>query len=69
MSSIKLRTAALLAALLAVSACGDTTAEQAILGAGGGAVAGEVIANDPITGAVVGAAGNVLYCDQNPGRC
>ncbi|WP_420584563.1 hypothetical protein [Ruegeria sp.] len=43
-------------------ACGDTTGEQAILGGGAGAVGAAVVSADPIFGAVIGAAGNVLYC-------
>lgn len=45
-----------------LSACGDTTGEQALLGGGAGAVGAAVLNSDPLFGAVVGAAGNVLYC-------
>jgi hypothetical protein len=45
-----------------LAACGDTTGEQAILGGGAGAVGAAVLQSDPLFGAVVGAAGNVLYC-------
>ncbi|WP_170331650.1 hypothetical protein [Ruegeria arenilitoris] len=51
-----------LAAFAGVSACGDTTGEQALLGGGAGAVGAAVLNADPIFGAAVGAAGNVLYC-------
>ncbi|MTI00678.1 hypothetical protein [Roseibium sp. RKSG952] len=51
-----------LAACAGVSACGDTTGEQALLGGGAGAVGAAVLNADPIFGAAVGAAGNVLYC-------
>lgn len=43
-------------------ACGDSTGEQALLGGGAGAVGAAVVSADPLLGAVVGAAGNVLYC-------
>ncbi|MEO1107525.1 MAG: hypothetical protein AAFX90_06350 [Pseudomonadota bacterium] len=45
-----------------LSACGDTTGEQALLGGGAGAVGAAVLSADPLFGAAVGAAGNVLYC-------
>ncbi|MCG7519254.1 hypothetical protein [Ruegeria sp. Ofav3-42] len=45
-----------------LAACGDTTGEQALLGGGAGAVGAAVVNADPLFGAVVGAAGNVLYC-------
>ncbi|WP_083445188.1 hypothetical protein [Ruegeria sp. 6PALISEP08] len=45
-----------------LAACGDTTGEQAILGGGAGAVGAAVLNADPLFGAAVGAAGNVLYC-------
>ncbi len=45
-----------------LAACGDTTGEQALLGGGAGAVGAAVLNADPLLGAAVGAAGNVLYC-------
>ncbi|WP_171101889.1 MULTISPECIES: hypothetical protein [unclassified Ruegeria] len=45
-----------------LAACGDSTGEQALLGGGAGAVGAAVLNADPILGAAVGAAGNVLYC-------
>ncbi|GAA6161511.1 MULTISPECIES: hypothetical protein [Ruegeria] len=51
-----------LATCAGLAACGDTTGEQAILGGGAGAVGAAVLQSDPLFGAVVGAAGNVLYC-------
>ncbi|MES0863606.1 hypothetical protein ABLN87_14735 [Ruegeria sp. SCPT10] len=45
-----------------LSACGDTTGEQALLGGGAGAVGAAVLSADPLFGAAIGAAGNVLYC-------
>lgn len=45
--------AALLAALLLVG-CGETRSTRVITGAAGGAVAGEVLADEPVAGAVAG---------------
>lgn len=58
----------LLVALLgvfALSACvnGGSDLENAAVGAGGGAVAGEVVSDDPVAGAAVGAAGGALADD------
>ena len=60
----------LAAALLAgLSACGTTPGEQALFGAGAGAGAAAILDGDLVTGAAVGAAGNVIYCRQHPNRC
>ena len=59
----------LIGALLTLAACGDDLSEQAILGAGAGAGTAAVLNGDLITGAALGAAGNVAYCRQYPGRC
>ena len=56
-------------AAFSLAACGDTLGEQALYGGGAGAVAGAATGGDPLTGAVVGAAGNVAYCQLNPNRC
>ncbi|WP_170769152.1 hypothetical protein [Ruegeria lacuscaerulensis] len=45
-----------------LSACGDNFGEQALFGGGAGALGAAVLNADPIVGAAVGAAGNVLYC-------
>lgn len=60
-----------LAVLASISlvACGDTMGEQALVGAGAGAATAVVLDGKPFTGAVVGAAGNLLYCQTNPGKC
>lgn len=47
----------LLAALgagLLLAACGETRSQRVITGAAGGALAGEVIADEPVAGAVAG---------------
>ena len=56
-------------ALMGLAACGDTVPEQALLGGGAGAVTGAVVGGSVITGAAVGAAGNVVYCQAYPSRC
>lgn len=56
-------------AALTLAACGDTMGEQALYGAGAGAAASVVLDGDLATGAVLGAGANILYCQQNPGKC
>lgn len=58
-----------LVALLTLAACGDTVLEQGLMGAGAGAAAATVIGGDASTGAALGGAANVLYCQNNPGKC
>lgn len=54
---------------LGLAACGNTPGEQALFGGGAGAIGASVVGADPIAGAAVGAGGNVLFCQLNPGRC
>ncbi|MEL6801042.1 MAG: hypothetical protein AAFO80_14270 [Pseudomonadota bacterium] len=49
-----------LSAFTVLTACGDSLLERGATGAAAGAVAGEVIAEDPGTGAIIGGAGGVL---------
>ena len=65
----KIRIVTLLAILGGLSACGDTVAEQAVIGGAAGAGTAAVVEGDLVTGAAVGAAANVLYCQQYPSRC
>ncbi|KPQ06568.1 MAG: hypothetical protein HLUCCA12_09800 [Rhodobacteraceae bacterium HLUCCA12] len=58
-----------LAAVSALAACGNNPGEQALFGGGAGAVGAAALGGDPVAGAAVGAGGNVLYCQANPGRC
>ncbi|WP_083099665.1 hypothetical protein [Pseudophaeobacter leonis] len=53
----------------ALSGCGDTTGEQAIYGAGAGALGSALLDGNLVTGAAVGAAANVIYCKENPSKC
>ncbi len=48
------------AALLALSACGETTGQRVATGAIGGAVAGQIISGDPLAGAAIGGVGGAL---------
>ena len=49
-----------------LAACGDTVGEQALAGGVGTAA----VTNGNLgTGAVIGAAANVAYCQSNPGAC
>ena len=57
------------AGLAGLAACGDTATEQALYGAGAGAATAVVLDGNPFTGAVVGSAGNLLYCQTNPSKC
>ena len=58
-----------MAACAGLSACGDTYGEQALFGAGSGAAGAAVLDGNVATGALVGAAANVAYCQQYPSRC
>ena len=52
-----------------LAACGDTVGEQAIIGGAVGAGTAAAVNGNLVTGAAVGAAGNLLYCQQYPSRC
>ncbi len=54
---------ALLAGLMALSACLDTDAERGLAGAAGGAVVADATGGNALTGAVVGGAAGV-FCDD-----
>lgn len=41
-------------AMLALVGCGESRSTRVVTGAAGGAVAGQVIADDPVAGAVAG---------------
>lgn len=56
-------------ALGVLVACGDTVPEQALIGGGAGAITTAVVGGSVVTGAAVGAAGNVVYCQAYPSRC
>ena len=66
--SITLKLAAV-SSLAFVVACGDTAVEQALMGGGAGAATSLVLNGNVATGAVVGAAANVAYCQKYPTRC
>lgn len=52
-----------------LAACGDTIGEQALIGGAAGVGAAAVTGGSAGTGALVGAAGNVAYCQANPRAC
>ncbi|MSU91064.1 hypothetical protein GE300_15855 [Rhodobacteraceae bacterium 2CG4] len=60
---------ALAATLLALAACGNSFEEQALIGAGAGAATAAVLDESVAAGALVGAAGNVAYCNAYPSQC
>ena len=55
--------------LLALAGCGDTLGEQAAIGVGAGTAAAAVSDGDLVTGAALGAAANIAYCQRFPSRC
>jgi osmotically inducible lipoprotein OsmB len=57
----------LAAAVLA--GCGNTLGEQALFGAGAGALGSAAVGGDPLLGAAVGAGGNILICQTNQRNC
>ena len=64
-----LKLTAILGMALALMACGDTALEQGLLGAGAGAAGAILTGGDAATGAVIGGAGNLAYCQTYPDRC
>ena len=60
---------ALVAALGTLAACGETAGEQALWGAGVGAGTALAVGGDPVTGAAVGTAGNLLVCQSGARDC
>jgi len=52
-----------------LAGCGNTVGEQALFGAGAGAVGSAVVGGDPLLGAAIGAGGNVLICQANMRNC
>lgn len=63
------RIVAALAACAGLAACGDTTTEQVLYGGGAGMVTSALLEGNLVAGAAVGAAANVIYCQENPGKC
>ncbi|MFZ1467699.1 MAG: hypothetical protein WAT09_01845 [Paracoccaceae bacterium] len=58
-----LKSLALLAAVLSLSACLDTDTERGLAGAAGGAVIADVTGGSAVTGALIGGAAGV-FCDD-----
>ncbi|PSL22074.1 hypothetical protein [Shimia abyssi] len=68
MSNFKLSIAGLVAAA-SLAACGDSVGEQALIGAGAGAAGALVLGGSAAAGVLAGGAVNVIYCQENPGKC
>ena len=54
---------------LGLAGCGDTFAEQSLIGAGAGAGTAVLLDANPVLGGVLGGAANVAFCNQYPERC
>ena len=54
---------------VALAGGGETGTEQALFGGAAGAGVAVVADANPIKGAVIGAAGNFVYCQANPSKC
>ena len=52
-----------------LAACGNTVPEQALFGGAAGLGTAAVVGGSLVTGAAVGAAGNVAFCQVYPGKC
>jgi hypothetical protein len=61
--------AALVAATLALGACGNTDLERGATGAAIGAVGAAALGGDPLVGGAVGAGAGVLCDDLTPQLC
>ena len=61
--------AAMAICALGLSACGGTPLEQGVFGAGACTGAAILTGGDLATGAVLGALGNVAYCQYYKGNC
>ena len=57
------------AASVTLAACGNTVGEQALFGAGAGALGAAALDGNVAGGAILGAAGNVAYCQAYPHMC
>lgn len=60
---------AVLAVCGGLAACGQTTGEQVVYGASAGALGSLLLDGNPVTGAAVGTAANLIFCKENPGKC
>ena len=50
-------------------ACGDTLGEQAAIGAGAGVGTAALLNGSLLTGAAIGAAANLVYCQEISDSC
>lgn len=56
-------------AVSGLAGCGTSPLEQGVFGAGAGTGAAVLTGVDPVTGAVLGAAGTIAYCQIYDGNC
>jgi len=56
-------------ATVVLAGCGNNLGEQALFGAGAGALGSAAVGGDPLLGAAVGAGGNILICQTNQRNC
>ncbi|MEX0338250.1 MAG: hypothetical protein AB3N11_04335 [Arenibacterium sp.] len=68
-TSLLPRTVFALGLCAGLAGCGDNFGEQALFGAGAGVGAATLLDGNVFTGAALGAAANVVYCQENPGSC
>lgn len=52
-----------------LTACGQTTGEQVVYGASAGALGSLLLDGNPVTGAAIGTAANLIFCKENPSKC
>ncbi|WP_425040839.1 hypothetical protein [Primorskyibacter sp. S187A] len=55
--------------LFTLAACGYTVGEQTLAGGTVGAASALVLEGDPVKGAIIGAAGNLILCQSRPSQC
>ncbi|MCC5985638.1 MAG: hypothetical protein JJU42_14870 [Rhodobacteraceae bacterium] len=54
---------------LLLAGCGQTVGEQALFGGAAGAAAGALTGGDAVAGGIIGAGGNVAFCQLYPEQC
>lgn len=55
--------------LAGLAACGNTVGEQALFGGAAGVGVAALTGGDPVVGGLIGAGGNVAFCQAYPHRC
>ncbi len=57
------------ALVLLLAGCGDNVGEQALFGGAAGVGAAAITGGDPLAGSIIGAGGNVAFCQLYPQQC